>query len=379
MDAQAPERKWDFDRVFRLLITAAGVIVLLLLVRYLADVLIPFAVALLLAFLLNPIVNTLESRLKRRTPAVLITVFGAGVVVFALLVVLVYVGTQEVSSLRELVQEFVHAPTAEEVKGAGEAIDEFIENQKNPTVRNVMRQVREQLATELKDYVDTLQPAAIAQRVVGFVAGTISFILGLSVLVVILLYLIFLLIDYRLLSDTWRAYLPPQHRTDIIGFLDEFRLAMSRYFRGQFVIASIVGILFAIGFTIIGLRMSILLGLFIGLLNMVPYLQIVGMIPALLLGVVRGLETNSTVLVSVILVLLVFAIVQTIQDTLLTPRIMGRTVGLRPVVLLLSVFIWGKLLGFLGLVLAIPFTCLGIAYYRRFVLGDTAAPVLEGA
>ena len=74
-------------------------------------------------------------------------------------------------------------------------------------------------------------------------------------------------------------------------------------------------------------------------------------------------------LVSVVLVLLVFAVVQVIQDAILTPRIMGKTTGLRPVAILLGVFIWGKLLGFLGLLLAIPLTCLGVAYYQRVVLG----------
>jgi predicted PurR-regulated permease PerM len=64
----------------------------------------------------------------------------------------------------------------------------------------------------------------------------------------------------------------------------------------------------------------------------------------------------------------VFAVVQVIQDALIVPRIMGNATGLRPVAILLGVFIWGKLLGFMGLLLAIPLTCLGIAYYRRFVL-----------
>ena len=68
------------------------------------------------------------------------------------------------------------------------------------------------------------------------------------------------------------------------------------------------------------------------------------------------------------LVLIVFAVVQLIQDAVLTPRILGKSTGLRPLVILLGVCVWGKLLGFLGLVLAIPLTCIGLAYYRKFIL-----------
>jgi predicted PurR-regulated permease PerM len=102
----------------------------------------------------------------------------------------------------------------------------------------------------------------------------------------------------------------------------------------------------------------------------VPYLQAVALIPALLLAAVRALETDGRVWVSMALVLVVFGAAQIVQDIVLTPRIMGRSTGLRPVIIMLSVFVWGKLLGFLGLLLAIPLTCVGLAYYRRFVLRE---------
>ncbi len=378
-------RKWDFDRVFRLLLALVAIIVFFGLVRYLADVLIPFAVALLLAYLLNPIVNALDSRINRRALSVFITVFGSGVVAGSLGLVLVFVGVKEVSSLQGLVHDLVRTPTAEDVRGVGAAFQEFVDSQSNETVKGLLTEFKEQIVSHRDEYVESLQPLALAKKavrliapsLVGLVTGAASFIIGLTGLVVVLLYLIFLLIDYPLMSKTWRGFLPPAYREDIIGFLDEFGLAMSRYFRGQLIVAMIVGILFAIGFKLVGLRMAILLGLAIGMLNMVPYLQTVGLIPALLLGLVRGLEAGGCVWSAPLLVILVFAVVQTIQDAVLTPNILGKTVGLRPVVLLLGIFIWGKLLGFLGLVLAIPLTCLGLAYYKRFVLGDKQAKAVQ--
>ncbi len=383
MDApKKKERLWDFDRVFRLLLTIATLVAFFGLVRYLSDVLIPFAIALLLAYLLNPIVNALESRLNRRTPAVFITVIGCGIVTFALTSVLVYIGGKEIASMRNLLQEFVQSPSMPEVEGVGQAFNEFVEEQENPVVKSLLQELQAKLATE---DVEGLEVTTIIQKIVHYVApglvnvvtGTLSFLLGLTGVVVVLLYLVFLLIDYRLMANSWKSFLPPKYREDIVGFVDEFGLAMSRYFRGQFIIAFTVGILFAIGFKILGLRMAILLGLGVGMLNMVPYLQTVGLIPALLLGLVRDLEANRALWISAVAILGIFAVCQLIQDALLTPKIMGKSVGLRPVTLLLGIFIWGKLLGFLGLVLAIPFTCLGVAYYKRFVLGDKNAQAVQ--
>jgi predicted PurR-regulated permease PerM len=129
-----------------------------------------------------------------------------------------------------------------------------------------------------------------------------------------------------------------------------------------------------VGFWLVGLRLALPLGVLLGILNMVPYLQLVGVPVALLLAVVRGIEstpdpTPTSILWSLGLVAFVFLIVQVIQDWVLTPRIMGQSTGLRPVILMVGLFVWGKLLGFLGVVLAIPLTCMGIAGYRKLVLG----------
>ena len=101
---------------------------------------------------------------------------------------------------------------------------------------------------------------------------------------------------------------------------------------------------------------------------MVPYLQIVGTIPCLLLAGLKALEQGESFLGSLGLVLFVFGVVQLIQETLLVPRIQGKAMGLSPSIILLSLSVWGKLLGFLGLILALPLTCLGLTYYRRYIL-----------
>jgi predicted PurR-regulated permease PerM len=201
----------------------------------------------------------------------------------------------------------------------------------------------------------------------GVVTGAWA-IIGATVQVfLVLLYLVFILIDYHRIRDTWRDYLPPKQRESIVAFLSDFSGAMSRYFRGQFIVAMSVGVLFAIGFSLVGIRMAILLGLFVGLLNMVPYLQIVGVPPALLLAVLTAFDKGGSVFWYLVGVALVFVVVQVLQDAVITPRVMGKVTGLRPVIILFSVLFWGKLLGLLGLLLAIPLTCLGLAYYQRLL------------
>jgi predicted PurR-regulated permease PerM len=376
-------RRWDFDRVIRLIFTVILLFALFALVRYLSDVLIPFAVALLLAYLLNPLVNALESRMHRRGLAVFVTVSGTAIVLFSLGLVLFVIGAREISSLRDLLREFLpKAPTAQDIRNVGSAFDAFIAEQQNPTIRSALEGLREELSRP--EVIEALDPAALARTVARFLApsllnvlsGTVTVLLAITGVVVVMLYLVFLLLDYRELSQKWPTFLPPQYREGIVGFVQDFEAAMSRYFRGQFLIALCLGVVFTAGYLLIGLRAAVLLGVATGLLSMVPYLQAVALVPALLLGVVRSLEAGQALWIGPLLVLVVFVVAQLVQDWVLTPIIMGRSMGLRPVLLILSVFVWSKLLGFLGLVLAIPLSCLALAYYRRVVLHDaTARPV----
>ena len=148
----------------------------------------------------------------------------------------------------------------------------------------------------------------------------------------------------------------------------DLREGMNAYFKAQSKIVLSVAILFAIGFKLIGLPMGILLGLFVGLLNYVPYLQTAGFIPAIFLALIHSMESGTSFGLMLFLVLLVFGIVQLIQDAFLTPKIMGDLTGLNPAVILLSLSIWGYWLGLVGMIIALPLTTLIISYYKRFLL-----------
>ena len=183
-----------------------------------------------------------------------------------------------------------------------------------------------------------------------------------------MLYTLFILLDYETFTHGWSSMLPARYRPIAVQLVSDVTQGMNLYFRGQGMVALCVGVLFSIGFLIIDFPMAIGLGMFIGLLNMVPYLQLVGFIPTILLAVVKAADTGESFWVIILGALIVFAVVQTIQDTILTPRIMGHVMGLNSAIILLSLSIWGSLLGILGMIIALPMTTLLITYYQKYVV-----------
>ena len=184
------------------------------------------------------------------------------------------------------------------------------------------------------------------------------------------MYTVFILIDYDRITDGMLKIIPGKYQSIITEVLSDLQAGMNSYFRGQSLVALIVGILFAIGFSIIGLPMAIVFGLFIGALTMVPYLKIIALIPAALLGVLQYVEASKSISTIFISIAVVFIVVQVFEDMFLTPAIMKRVTGLNPAVILLALSVWGSLMGIVGLIIALPLTTLIISYYKRFVLND---------
>ena len=182
-----------------------------------------------------------------------------------------------------------------------------------------------------------------------------------------LLYLFFILLDYEQIANGWINLLPMKYRTPAIRITTDIKVSMNQYFRGQAMVAFCVGILFSIGFLIIDFPLAIGLGLFIGLLNMVPYLQIIGFVPTILLALLKAADTGENFWWILGMALLVFAVVQLIQDGFLVPKIMGKITGLNPAIILLSLSVWGSLMGMLGMIIALPCTTLLLSYYQRFI------------
>lgn len=352
------KQTFDRDTIIRGIISLAVFVALFLLIKRLSGVLLPFLVSFVIAYMLAPIVDFFQHkcRLKNRIVSVIVTLTLAIGLVVGAVAALTPAINREMTTLSESAKEFAM---------------NFNANKYMP----------DQLSEELTDFVSNMDFNAILSnpdiqqtiknlvpKLGSWISSGLSTLAGLAVVFVCLLYIIFLLIDYEKISKNWANYVPERYRHNIQTLMSDLDKHMNGYFRGQALIAFIVGILFAIGFQIIGLPMGIAMGLIIGVFNLIPYMQALGIPPCILLGLIQSAETGRPVWVIGLCITAVFCIVQSIQDLVLTPKIMGNVTGMGPAMILLCLSIWGSLLGIVGMIIALPITTLLISYYKRFVL-----------
>ena len=211
----------------------------------------------------------------------------------------------------------------------------------------------------------------------NFLSSGLAFIIGAVSWLIVILYVLFIMLDYERIMLSFKQLVPFPHRQQIFQIGKDIENAMNRYFRNQFYISMIVGVLFSIGFVIIGLPMGVALGLFIGLLNMVPYLQLISLPITAILCLVSTASTGVNFWAIFWESMAVYIIVQCIQDLFLTPKIMGKAMGLNPAIILLSLSVWGALLGFMGLIIALPLTTLLLSYYNIYIVNRYARSEME--
>ena len=211
-------------------------------------------------------------------------------------------------------------------------------------------------------------------QVFNVLGQTASIVISIVASLITLLYMFFILLDYEYLTDNWIRLFPKKARPFWNGLMKDVERELNNYIRGQGLVALIMGILFCIGFTIIDFPMAIGLGILIGILDLVPYLHTFALIPTALLALLKAADTGQNFWIILISAVAVFAIVQVIIDAVVTPKIMGKAMGLNPAILLLSLSVWGALLGFIGLIIALPLTTILIAYYKRYVTKEEDEP-----
>lgn len=359
------DKPFTFDRVMRIVFGFLIFFGIVYLITLLKNALLPFLIAWLFAYMVQPIVKFFEVRLrlKSRILAIMATLFSLGAIVAVLALTVFPSISMEAEKTLELLKD--QDTGKGNIPFIPQAWLDYLE-------KNIdMVQLMDFLSKE--NFLKALRQ--IAPQLWMLLSNTFSVIFSITIVFVIFLYFIFILLDYEKLSFFFRNMLPRRYQPFVNGLLDDVESSMNRYFRGQSLIALCVGILFAIGFKIIGLPLGIALGLFIGVLNLVPYLQTIGIIPMVLLSLLKSAETGENFWLIFGLSLLVLCIVQAIQDLYLTPKIMGKAMGLNPAIILLSLSVWGSLLGFIGLIIALPLTTLCLSYYKRFILSEEEPPL----
>lgn len=354
----AEQKKYDFDRVVRMVLTLISVAVGVWLVNYLSPVLMPFVVGFILAYLIEPLVEWLQHKAHIRAR-------GIAVVIALVIVIAVITGLCWLV-IPYLIDEFgmmskqlaAYAKSSLRIPYVPAEINEFIQ-------RYIDLEKFNEIFSK-QQWMDIINKAASgAWSVVG---GTMSVIFSILSWFIVLLYMFFILLDFHKLSRAFKAAIPGKYRRIALRIFDDVAGTMSRYFRGQAAVSFFVGVIFAIEFYIIGLPMAIAFGLFVGVLNMVPYLQLISIPIAAFLCLVATAATGGSFWVMFAWVIVAYIICQVIQDMVLIPVIMKSQMGLNPAIIFLSLSLWVYVLGFIGLIIGLPLTTLIISYYCEFVL-----------
>lgn len=327
------------------------------LLGYFSNVLWPLVTAGILALVLLPLVHLLQTRLKVRRIIAVVVIYGAFLIAGSGL--LVAVVPPAISQLLDFI-EFIPALWERAIEYSQLNYPEWVKTAEGYLANPSIKAAVENLASEAKNLAVLAMPSLKAAG-----SGALSlFAFGTS-LAIIPIYLFFFLLSSgdptKNLADQI-SFLSPSPRGDIVFLVREFISIVVSFFRGQLIIGLIMGVLLALGFSVIGLKFGLFIGLMLGVLNIVPYLgTIIGLSVALPLALLQ--PEGGVQMVG--LVLAVFILVQNIEGWYLTPKIMGERTGLHPVTIIVAIFFWGTALsGILGMILAIPLTAFFVTVWR---------------
>lgn len=347
-------RPLTFDRVARYIFAIAIVVGLIWLINILKNVLLPFCLACLIAYLLDPLVEFTRKllHLKGRVIAIFITLIEVTFLIGLLIYFFVPSVIKEVNHMEELIRNYSSSGVS--VPFVPTEVHDFINKYINSdTIKQMMQ------GGHLETIIN--KSTSILSAVLGFLMHTLEWLLTF-------IYVIFILIDYKRLMKGFRLLVPPKFRPIAYRVGDDIKNSMNKYFRGQALIALCAAVFYCIGFSIVGIPLAIVLGVLVGILYMIPYFQYVTLIPVALVCLIDSMGGGVAFWSELGQCGLVYVVSQCICDYVLTPKIMGKALGLNPAIILLSLSVWGTLLGLIGMIIALPLTTLLLAYYEEFVI-----------
>jgi predicted PurR-regulated permease PerM len=337
-----------------LTVSAAGMLTFVWLLDTTGFLLAPFVLALVLAYVMHPLVARMERRKISRTLATFILALPA----LGMLGLIIFVG---IPALSAQIAEFIQGAPAllQTATLRMEAWQAQLQSRDLPWLDEAM----------VLERMRSIQPDAVMvwlqQRQSAIAAGIWSGILGvgkgvgavLSLLSYVFLtpiLIFYLLRDWRSIQQRLGDLVPGPYRDRVVGFASEYDRLLARYLRGQVLAAGIVGVLTWLGFLIAGFPYALLLGVVAGVFNIIPYMGLVAsLIPALVIAIF-----SASPLVALAKILVVFAVVQVLDGSVIGPRVVGEAVGLHPVWVLLALAVSGYFFGFVGLLIAVPLAVL---------------------
>ena len=354
-------REFTFDRIARMLVLSVLILLIYVAVQAIWSVILPFLLAGIFAYVMMPLVRFFQYtlRLRSRGLSVILTLLLLGAVVYLAVIFIIPSINAEIEKTLQVISGY---SSGQDILTM--ILPRNIRNYLNGGLRwgNFPQQLSfEKVLENVKLLLD---------QVGGIINSTLSIFSWGLVFLIGFVYFVFILLDFENLARGFISLFPKTLRPTIRTISMDLDRYMNNYFRGQALIAISVGILLSIGFNIIGLPLATAMGIFIGILNFIPYMQALGIIPLGLASLLMAAQTGENAFVCMLLAYGVLMIVQIIQDMIIVPRIMGQTMGMRPSLILLVLSIWGYLLGFFGMLIALPITMFIYSLYMRYVLQD---------
>lgn len=358
MSDSVSRRYWTTDRIMHLIIGLAITAALILLLNYLRDVLLPFFVACFIAYLLQPLVefNRRITHEKGRAISSILTIIDVAMVAGVVIYLFMPSVISELNTLGNILKDVSSGKhrLPPYLVAALDFIDRYLDPDNLVSVLS---------GSHLEAILS--KGSSIIEESIGVVFKILSWLLTL-------VYILFILIDYPQISRGFKLIIPHKYRPEIIPVVHDVENSMNHYFRGQGLVALIAAVLYCVGFSIVGLPLAIPMGIVVGILYMIPYFQYVTLIPVAAICFIYSLGGSTEFLPELGKCLLVYVVSQSICDYIVTPHIMGKEMGLNPAVILLSLSVWGSLLGILGMIIALPVTALIITYYERYISNPPA-------
>ncbi len=359
---------FDRTRIFpRWVVALAGIALVCLVIWALRGVLTPVFFAFLIAYMLDPLVDRFE---RRRIPRAAGIVILLTLVLGAMALFLVFA----VPSIGRDLARF-----ATELPGALSGLVARLE----PTMADFGVQLPHTFDEAIAQLgMDTGQlaskAAAPAGKVLGWLLGGTGTVLGMLATAVIVPVLAFYLLhDFDLLTASVKELIPPHWRPFVLDVLGEVDWMLGQFVRGQLTVMVILAVLYAVAYSIIGVRLAIVIGVVAGMLSFIPY---VGGATALGLAILMSLLDWHGPM-QLVWVGIAYAIIQVLEGFVITPRVLGDKVGLSPLWVLIALMVGGELFGFLGVMLALPgaavakiFAVRGLSWYRKSEFFRTARP-----
>ena len=354
-------REFTFDRIARMLVLSVLILLIYVAVQAIWSVILPFLLAGIFAYVMMPLVRFFQStlRLRSRGLSVILTLLLLGAGVYLAVIFIIPSINAEIEKTLQVISGY---SSGQDILTM--ILPRNIRNYLNGGIRwgNFPQQLSlEKVLENVKLLLD---------QVGGIINSTLSIFSWGLVFLIGFVYFVFILLDFENLGRGFISLFPKTLRPTIRTISMDLDRYMNNYFRGQALVAISVGILLSIGFNIIGLPLATAMGIFIGILNFIPYMQALGIIPLGLASLLMAAQTGENAFVCMLLAYGVLMVVQIIQDMIIVPRIMGQTMGMRPSLILLVLSIWGYLLGFFGMLIALPITMFIYSLYMRYVLQD---------